>query len=247
MAWVIARMWASVNDPRKGDPRCPLVPKLTRWAGSSRSGRHSKYSRSRRARSTSISFGASLPARGEIAIRVVLLWHRARFGVPNLRGVLGDRAVARKFPGAGDIQNGLARPFAGVRIELAQPLIRVEIGSEIRQMHVVIAMRKQRIMNGTKNSGLIAAKVIGRDYVQCGPSFGIVGVMPMRAVPAAAIGDLLCAEAEQKEILLAGFFRHFYGCAVAGADRQCAVHHEFHVAGAAGLVAGGREIGRAHV
>src|ERR1700730_11139430 len=65
-------MWASVNDPWKGEPRCPLVPKLTRWAGSLRSGRHSKYSRSRRDRSTSISFGAGLPASGEIAIRVVL-------------------------------------------------------------------------------------------------------------------------------------------------------------------------------
>src|SRR5215831_9846582 len=107
MAWVIARMWASVNDRWNGEPRCPLVPKLTRWAGSSTSGRQSKYSRSSRDRSTSISLGAGLPASGEIAIRLVLLCHRARFGVPNLGGVLGDRAVARKFPGAGDIQNRL--------------------------------------------------------------------------------------------------------------------------------------------
>ncbi len=34
MAWVMARIWASVNEPRSGEPRCPLVPKLTRWSGS---------------------------------------------------------------------------------------------------------------------------------------------------------------------------------------------------------------------
>src|SRR5271169_3539821 len=62
----MARMCASVKVPCSDEPRCPLVPKLTSWLGSFRSGLRSKYSRSRRATSTSISFGASLPARGEI-------------------------------------------------------------------------------------------------------------------------------------------------------------------------------------
>jgi len=52
--------------PCIGEPRCPLVPKLTRWLGSSRSGRRSKYSLSKRATSTSMSLGAGLPASGEI-------------------------------------------------------------------------------------------------------------------------------------------------------------------------------------
>src|SRR5438046_7043030 len=71
-------MWASLNDRWKGEPRCPLVPKLTRWAGSLGSGRHAKYARSSRARSTSIAFGAGLPASGEIPIRVVLSTVRVR-------------------------------------------------------------------------------------------------------------------------------------------------------------------------
>ena len=33
MAWVMATMWDSVNEPRNGEPRCPLVPKLTSWSG----------------------------------------------------------------------------------------------------------------------------------------------------------------------------------------------------------------------
>jgi hypothetical protein len=65
---VIAKMCAPVNEPSNGDPRCPLVPKLTLWAGLSVSGRRSKHSRSRQDRSTSISFGAGLPASGEMII-----------------------------------------------------------------------------------------------------------------------------------------------------------------------------------
>ena len=38
MAWVIARMWASLNAPFSAEPRCPDVPNTTCWATSSGSG-----------------------------------------------------------------------------------------------------------------------------------------------------------------------------------------------------------------
>src|SRR5215471_7564347 len=66
MAWVIAKMWASVKVPENGDPLWPLVPNFTIWLGSNRSGRRSKYSRSSRATSIRISLGAGLPASGEM-------------------------------------------------------------------------------------------------------------------------------------------------------------------------------------
>ena len=59
-----------------------------------------------------------------------------------------------------------------------------------------------------------------------------------------AFGDLLGRQTEEEEILLAGFFDHFDGGAVARAEGQGAVHHEFHVARAAGFVAGGRNLVR---
>src|SRR5215472_17421418 len=114
-------MWASVNDRWNGEPRCPLVPKLTCWAGSSRSGRHSKYSRSSRGRSTSISLGAGLPASGEIVICLILLWHRTGLRVPNLGGILGDRAIAGELPGTGDVEDGFARPLMLVGVQFGQP------------------------------------------------------------------------------------------------------------------------------
>ena len=65
MAWVIARMWASVNEPVSGEPRWPLVPKLTSWRGRPGPAVRSWYSRSSRAGSISISGGAGWPASGE--------------------------------------------------------------------------------------------------------------------------------------------------------------------------------------
>ena len=64
----------------------------------------------------------------------------------------------------------------------------------------------------------------------------------MRVVPAAAVGHLFRGQAEQEEVLLARFLRHLDRGAVARADGQRAVHHELHVAGAAGFVAGGRDL-----
>src|SRR5215467_1717821 len=128
MAWVIARMWASENDPRSGDPRCPLVPKLTNWFGSSRSGRRSKYSRSSWTGSISISFGAGLPASGDMVIGQSSSWYRTRLGVPDLGSILGDRTIARELPGTGDIEDGFARPLMFVGVQNGQPAIRLEIG-----------------------------------------------------------------------------------------------------------------------
>src|SRR5215469_15138571 len=238
----MARMWASVNDPRSGDPRCPLVPKLTSCPGSPRSGKRSKYSPSSRTGSISISLGASLPASGEIVISGYLLRHWTGLGIPDLGRILGNRSVARELSRTGDIQNRLARPCMRIRVECAKPLIRVEVGFEVRQMHVVVAVRHQRIVNGSKNSRLEAADIVGSDHVQSRPGFRLVVVMPMRAVPATTLRDLLHSETKQKEVFLAGFFRHLDGRSVARADRQGSIHHEFHIARAAGLVAGGRDL-----
>src|SRR5262245_44184822 len=96
IAWVMARMCASLKEPRSEEPRCPLVPKLARCAGSPGSGARPKYSRSRRARSTSISFGAGFPASGESAVAMVP-------GLPSRSGPAraGSRPhVARVVPEA---------------------------------------------------------------------------------------------------------------------------------------------------
>lgn len=38
IAWLVAAMWSSLNAVAVDDPRCPEVPKATRWPGSAGSG-----------------------------------------------------------------------------------------------------------------------------------------------------------------------------------------------------------------
>jgi len=64
-------------------------------------------------------------------------------------------------------------------------------------------------------------------------------VVPEGVVPGAAVGNLLGGETEEEEIIFAGSFSHFDGSAIKSANGEGAVHHEFHVAGATGLVASG--------
>src|SRR4029079_12239099 len=71
---------------------------------------------------------------------------------------------------------------------------------------------------------------------------GVVLVVPIRVVPATAVVDLLRAQSEQEEVLGPRLFGHLNRCAIARADRQRSVHHELHVAGAAGLVTGRRDL-----
>ena len=42
IAWVVARMWASLKERPSADPRWPLVPKATCWATSAGSGSSAK-------------------------------------------------------------------------------------------------------------------------------------------------------------------------------------------------------------
>ena len=70
----------------------------------------------------------------------------------------------------------------------------------------------------------------------------LVLVVPAGVVPPPRVRDLLGGQAEEEHVLLAGLLGDLDRGAVAGADGQGAVHHELHVARAAGLVAGGRDL-----
>jgi len=74
---------------------------------------------------------------------------------------------------------------------------------------------------------------------QCLTGLWLVVIVPMRVVPATTAGHLRCSEPEKKKVLLAHLLRHFDGRAIGSTEGQRAVHHESHVASAAGFVAGG--------
>src|SRR3954469_23222151 len=111
--------------------------------------------------------GAGFPARDEIVMSGPLR-HLARIRIPNFGRVLGNGSVAGEFAGSGNIQYRLTRPFVSVGVEIAKPLIRLEIGFEVRQMHVMVAMSQQRLIYWSKDARFTAAEMVGCDQVQCG-------------------------------------------------------------------------------
>ena len=109
-------------------------------------------------------------------------------------------------------------------------------------MHVVVALVEQGVPDRVEEPRLAAVEVAREDQVEGLAGLVLVLVVPARVVPAPRAGDLLGGQAEQEHVLLAGLLGDLDGGAVAGADGQGAVHHELHVARAAGLVAGGRDL-----
>src|SRR5271166_2700020 len=70
------------------------------------------------------------------------LWYWTPSYTPNFVCVLGDRAIAGELPRAGHIQNGLARPLVGIGIQCAEPLVCLEVRLQVRQVHVMVALRE---------------------------------------------------------------------------------------------------------
>ena len=77
------------------------------------------------------------------------------------------------------------------------------LGCAIGQVHVVIAMRQKRVAQRFEDTRLVAAEVVGIDQVQCRARLGLMLIVAVRVVPAAAIGHLLDRQAEEEEIFLA--------------------------------------------
>jgi len=126
-----------------------------------------------------------------------------------------------------------------LNVQRADLLLSLAIGCQVSQVPVVIAVGEQNIPQRSEDPAFIGTEVVGEDQVESCPGFGFVIVMPVGVVPGAAILDLFGCEAKQEEVFLSRLLGHFNGGSVSGADSQCSVHHELHVTGTAGLIAGG--------
>src|SRR5215468_5234494 len=101
----------------------------------------------------------------------------------------------------------------------AQPSARLEVRPQVREVHVVVAVREQGVSQRLEGPGLVLAEMVGEEQVQRGAGLRVVVVVPARAVPAPAPGHLRGSQAEEEEVLLAGLLRHLDGRAIARADR----------------------------
>ena len=81
-------------------------------------------------------------------------------------------------------------------------------------MHIEIAVGEKRVAQRREKPRFVAVEVVGENQIEGRAHFRLVVIVPLRIVPAAAIGYLLRGQAEHKEILFSGFLGHFNGRAV---------------------------------
>src|SRR6266536_207302 len=162
------------------------------------------------------------------------------FRVPDFGCVFVNGAVARKLSRTGHVQDRLLRPCPRIGIQCAQPFVRLAIGGQVRQVHIVIAEEQEGIAQWSKYSRFVAAEVVGENKIQSRPGLGLVFIVPVRTVPGTAVLDLVHGEAEEEQVFLPGLLRHFDGRTIPCSNWQGSVHHELHVACSAGFIAGSR-------
>ena len=163
--------------------------------------------------------------------------------LPYFPRVLGDRAVAGELARGGDVQDNLACPCLRVHVELTQTLVRFAVAGQVGQMPVVVAMAQERVHDGLEKPGLVTAEVVSRDQVKCGAGLRLVLVMPPRSCTSRRFPRPVPAvKPNKKKFSSPAASAISMVRAVARANRQRPVHHKLHVARAAGLVTGGRDL-----
>src|ERR1700736_3000836 len=93
----------------------------------------------------------SLPRLSFMAFLGYWVWFR----LPNVGCVFSNGAVARKLSGACYVQNRFMCPCAGISIQRAEPFMRLAIRRKVRQVHVVIAITRDRRDKGVKPRRLL--------------------------------------------------------------------------------------------
>src|ERR1700683_5205249 len=139
----------------------------------------------------------------------VFLDYWAWFHLPNLACIFRNRAIALKLSGAGDVQDGFLRPCARIGIERAEPILRLAVRGQVRQIHIVIALIQKHIAQGSEYSWFIEAEVVRENQVQSGARLRLMFIMPVRVIPGTAVLNLFHRKPEQENVLFSGFLRHF--------------------------------------
>src|SRR5215468_10712253 len=118
------------------------------------------------------------------------------FYLPDVARVFSNGAVARKLSGARNVQNRFPGPLGRICIERADRFLCPAIRRQVRQMHVVVAVRQEGIAQRSENSWFVPAEIVGEDKIQCCSRFVLVLIVPMRVIRTTAVLDLVHREAE---------------------------------------------------
>src|SRR5512143_3192977 len=90
--------------------------------------------------------------------------HRGR--VPDLRGVLPDRPVARELAHVGDVHDGPPRPLRLVTIGPGDPVLGGHVGGVVGEQKVTVAAGQEGADDGAEEIGLARAERPAADHVE---------------------------------------------------------------------------------
>mmetsp|Transcript_163899 Transcript_163899/g.398296 ORF Transcript_163899/g.398296 Transcript_163899/m.398296 type:complete len:552 (-) Transcript_163899:1084-2739(-) len=170
---------------------------------------------------------------------------------PDDLGVLGDRAVRGELGHARGRLDAEAGPLGLVRVGLVDPVLRLDVGGEVVDEEVAVAVPSAggrdvaELVHETAEL-LVRPVVAERELAAPDAVEDALHARVGRVV--AALGPLLDARnlrleaAEDEHRVLPALLADLDVGAVHGADDEAAVHHELHVRGAAGLRAGGGDV-----
>eukprot|EP00047_Mylnosiga_fluctuans_P003292 m.228426 g.228426 ORF g.228426 m.228426 type:complete len:867 (+) comp11740_c0_seq1:45-2645(+) len=175
-------------------------------------------------------------------LRVVLLLvalDRHRHGLPDLAGILLDRAIAREEAAGRDVEDALAGPALLVAELVADAVLHRDVRREVRQQAEPVAVDQQRVDEVVEAVRRVGREVAVADLVEDLLELGVALVV-LDGIVAALLErlDLLDGHAEDEDVVLADLLQHLDVRTVESADSQGTVDHELHVAGARGLGAG---------
>ena len=159
--------------------------------------------------------------------------------MPDIIGILLDAAICRKDAGGGDVvQRDLGPKHLVLCIQIFDALLRRVIRFKVCHAHIRVGdgRAREQVVGDLGERFAVKAAQHHFDHptderVLVVLQAGVVSLRPHLLY-------FFRAQAEDEDIVLADRLAHFDVRAVQRADRNGAVHHELHVAGAARLFAG---------
>ena len=169
--------------------------------------------------------------------------------MPDAVIVLADGTVRGEHAGHGRIDHGHLQPLVPVSVVLVDTALCHGIGAEILEHkvtvgHGTIVAQEQRMVQGLEHRGTVGQEG-AVDHLRHGLADLLVGFIDLHGVVVVLAIHILhgvCTHAEDVDVIHAHLLADLHVGAIHGANGQRAVHHELHVAGAAGLLGGGGQL-----
>src|SRR5215475_12157114 len=164
--------------------------------------------------------------------------------MPDVPGIFQHGAITGEFTNPRHIEDRLPGPCRGMLISLANNMLHVDIGWQVGEMKIAVALFQKGSGNPGKQSWLMRTEEVRGESVHDALGRRRVDIIRLGVITAMGtqFPNLLGFQAKNKNILLPDFLLDLDVGSIEGAYSQGAIHRKFHVTRARGLGAGSRDM-----